>query len=78
MKVSRRQVFGSVAFAGAPAAAQEVSPIGAVADANGTRLTAQRLKVVENVLRTRRNQRESLRAFPVNELVEPTPGIGKK
>lgn len=78
MKVSRRRVFGAVVLAGSPAAAQEVSPLGAVADANGTLLNAERLKVVDTVLRTRKAQRESLRAFPVAESVEPTQWIGKK
>lgn len=77
MRVSRRKLFGAVALA-APAQAAEPGALMAVAEAHGVRLSEARMRVIEPVLESRRAQRESLRAFEIEQGVEPTQGIRGK
>lgn len=65
MTVKRRHLLGAVAFAAATAEAQPEAAV---------ELSEDRRRILEPILEQRRAQLQTLRAFPVDDAVEPSHG----
>ncbi|MEO8126337.1 MAG: hypothetical protein ABJF23_11645 [Bryobacteraceae bacterium] len=82
MTVSRRWLFQSLAIAGvagsgteAPGAEISLDALRSVSEAHGVGLSDDRLRVLQPVLEARLPQLQSLRDFPIDEIIAPTQGI---
>ena len=74
MAVSRRRLLQAAALAGGSATAP-VDALRNVAEAHGSNLSDDRLRIVKPVLEQRQAQIRALREFEVDDSIAPTQGI---